>query len=337
LNNTKPDGPLLSVCLVAVYEFESVRKVLGLLRKQTIADRLQVFLVVPSEDVLSGMTEADAEGLGELRPLIVGEITDVDMSSALVLPEAEAEYLAFLEDHAFPQPDWAEWIVRAFETFGTAGIGTAIENGNPGSLLSWANMLMSYGAWVAAEHAGPTTNISRHNVAFRVDILREQYGDDLPRMMGRDGGLLADLQSRGFAYAIEPATHVRHLNPSTWASTLELRINSGRLFASSRMKREKWSHAKRWLYILGAPAIPVIRYRLLTRDLIGPGSEARRERIGAKAAPAIAIGCLLDGVGQFMGHLLGPGPAKGKLAFFEIGRARHLRRSEKHLMTDADA
>ncbi len=332
-----PDAPALSVVLVTIDRFETLRKVVHFVREQTIADRVQLMIVAPSEDTLADLTDEDREGFMELTAVPVGEITDVDMAAALALPHARAPYLAFLEDHAFPQPDWAEKIVAAFEQYGTAGVGTAIENGNPGTTLSWANMLMSYGQWVAAQHAGPTQNVSRHNVAFRADVLREEYGDDLPRMMGRDGGLLADLIRRGHSYAIDPTTHVRHVNPSTWSSTIELRTGSGRLFASSRMKREGWSPAKRLLYIAGAPAIPVIRYRLLRDELFGGGCDERRARLGGKANGALIVGCLLDGVGQFLGHLLGPGAIKEKMAFFEMGRARHLIASEKRIMTDLDA
>ncbi|MEO1583150.1 MAG: Gfo/Idh/MocA family oxidoreductase [Planctomycetota bacterium] len=329
--------PAISVVLVTINTVRSLDKVMHHLRQQTIAPKTEILIVGPNDEAFADLSDDDRGPLMRVTPVIAGEITDVDMSSALALAEAKAPYIAFLEDHAFPEPNWAETIVDAFDTFGTAGIGTAIENGNPCTVLSWANMLMSYGEWVAAQHAGPTLSVSRHNVAFKADVLRREYGEGLPHMMGRDGGLLGDLVARGHGYAIDPATHVRHLNPSTWSSTLELRIGSGRLFASSRMKRERWSNAKRWLYILGAPAIPFIRYRLLREALIGPGSDARRKRIGDKVVAALIVGCTLDGIGQLLGHAFGPGTVKEKLAFFEMGRARHLVKAEKHLMTDPDA
>ncbi|MEO0631750.1 MAG: glycosyltransferase, partial [Planctomycetota bacterium] len=323
--------------LVTIDRFATLSKVVELLRRQTTADRVQLLIVAPDESTLSDLDDEVRESFADITAVVVGPITDIDMASAEAVPHARAPFVAFLEDHAFPDSDWAERIVETFRSQRCAGVGTAIENANPGTVLSWANMLVSYGSWIAAEHPGATTNVSRHNVAFRTDVLRGEYGDDLPSMMGRDGGLLSDLLRRGHGYALQPATCVRHVNPSTWRSTIELRLGSGRLFASSRMRREKWSPAKRWMYIIGGPAIPVIRFRMLRSELLGPGSEARRQRVGQRAIPALVVACVLDGIGQFLGHALGPGRIKEKLAFFEMGRARHLRAGEKHLMTDLEA
>lgn len=329
---SEPGSPALTVVLVTVDRFAPLRAVMRCLRAQSIAKDIEVLLVAPEAGSLADMTDADTTGLYGGVPVPVGPIADIDKASAAAVARARAPFIAFLEDHAFPEPRWAERILDAHRTGTWAAVGTAIENANPASTLSWANMLMSYGQWVAAEHPGPTLGVSRHNVTFRTEVLLREYGESLPAMMGRDGGLLPDLLRRGCSFYLQPATHVRHVNPSTWKSTLQLRIGSGRLFASSRMRRERWPRAKRLLYIAGAPAIPVIRYRILSRELLGPGSASRRNRIGPKAVTALLVGVTLDGVGQLIGHALGPGRTAEKLAFFEIGRARHLRSSDLHVM-----
>jgi predicted dehydrogenase len=331
----EPGSPALSVVLVSVDRFAPLRAVMRRLQAQSVASDIEVLLVAPTREALADMTDADAAGLHAVTPVPVGTIADIDKAAAAAVPRARAHFVAFIEDHAFPEPRWAERVLAAHRTGTWAAVGTAIENANPASALSWANMLMSYGQWVAAEHAGATLSVSRHNATFRTDVLRREYADRLPEMMGRDGGLLPDLIRRGGMFYLQPETHVRHVNPSTWKSTLELRIGSGRLFASSRMRRERWPLAKRLLYIAGAPAIPVIRYRLLGRELLGPDSRLRRERVGPLAVPALLVGVTLDGIGQLLGHALGPGTTAQKLAFFEIGRARHLRRSDLPVMEGA--
>lgn len=323
--------PLLSVVLVTVSGMPSIRRVVVYLQSQTIAQRIQILIVAPDEQTLSRSETDRLTAFHSCTPVYVGPIDDVDQSAAHALPHTRAPFMTFLEDHAFPGPAWAERIVEAASTGPWDAIGTRIENGNPGTVLSWANMLMSYGRWVAAEHAGTTVNIARHNSTFRRATLEREYGPNLPSKMGRDGGLLDDLLARGATYYLTPEAHVEHLNPSTWRSTLQLRIGSGRLFASSRMKRERWSGAKRLMYVMLGVTIPFIRFRILREEIMTSG--AKRQCIGWRAYPALAVGVLLDGVGQFLGHTIGPGTVKQKLAHFEISRVRHLRSSEKHLMS----
>lgn len=328
------ESPALTVVLVTVTGMRGIGRVLGFLTKQTIANRLQVIVVAQHDGDIKPEEESRFAAFASHKVICVGEIDDVDRSAAMALEYAQASFMTFLEDHAFPEPEWAERIVEAAESGPWDAVGTRIENGNPGTVLSWANMLMSYGRWVAAEHPGTTLHVARHNTTFRRATLEREYGSELTEMMGRDGGLLDDLLARGARFYQTPDTCVEHLNPSTWRSTLQLRIGSGRLFASSRMKKERWSAPKRAMYILLGFAIPFIRFGLLREELLK--SKARRDRIGWRAYPALTVGVVLDGIGQFLGHTIGPGKIKEKLAHFEISRARHLRGKERHLMAPSN-
>ena len=329
------ESPSLTVVLVTVTGMRGIGRVVSFLTKQTIANKLQVIVVMQHVEDIKPEEESRFAAFASHKVICVGEIDDVDRSAAIALEHAQASFMTFLEDHAFPEHEWAERIVAAANSGPWDAVGTRIENGNPGTVLSWANMLMSYGRWVAAEFSGTTLHVARHNTTFRRATLEREYGSKLTEMMGRDGGLLDDLLARGARFYQTPETCVEHLNPSTWRSTLQLRIGSGRLFASSRMKKERWSTPKRAMYIALGFAIPFIRFRLLREELLT--SKARRERIGWRAYPALVVGVVLDGIGQFLGHTIGPGKVKEELAHFEISRARHLRRNERHLMVPDNA
>ncbi|GAB5496062.1 MAG: hypothetical protein Phyf2KO_11420 [Phycisphaerales bacterium] len=330
LSTGEEESPELTVVLVTLTGMRGIGRVLGFLSKQTIASQLQLIAVTQHEGEIKPEDESRFTPFASHKVICVGDIDDVDRSAAMALKHAQASFMTFLEDHAFPEPEWAERIVAAAKSGPWDAVGTRIENGNPGTVLSWANMLMSYGRWVAAEHSGTTLHVARHNTTFRRATLEREYGSELTEMMGRDGGLLDDLLARGASYYQTTETCVEHLNPSTWRSTLQLRIGSGRLFASSRMKKERWSAPKRAMYIVLGFAIPFIRFRLLREELLT--SKARRDRIGWRAYPALTLGVVLDGIGQFLGHTIGPGKVKEKLAHFEISRARHLRGKERNLM-----
>jgi hypothetical protein len=47
--------------------------------------------------------------------------------------------------------------------------------------------------------------------------------------------------------------------------------------------------------------------------------------------PALALGLTLDGFGQCLGYLLGPGDAMERLARYEFNRVEHVREEERGL------
>jgi hypothetical protein len=179
---------------------------------------------------------------------------------------------------------------------------------------------LSYGEWNEPARGGATTSDSRHNVTFKRDALVE-YGDQLGRRLVRDGAILRDLISRGHEFLLEPRARIHHVNPSRLSSTLQLRIGSGRLYAAARANREKWGFGKRLIYTLGAPAIPIVRFLRLRQDLF---VSDRKIVPQPKATAALALGVILDGIGQMIGYAFGPGRAGDKLAAFEWERARHI-------------
>ncbi len=324
--------PALSVVLVTVKSFCSLRKVVRQLQRQSIVGSIELLLIAPSVANLEDMQSSDVAGFFGIRKIAAGKINDVDKVAASGIRAALAPVVTLLEDHAYPHSGWAERIVAASQNCECVAIGNSFENANPRHILSWSNMLLSYGRWVGAMEAGATDWVSRHNVSFRTSTLHERYGDRLVDYLGRDGGLLEDLRQAGHRFYLEPRAVVSHVNPSRWNSTLSLRIRAGRLYGANRAKRENWATWKRVTYAIGSPLIPVVRLARVWRELFGSDSMERRRRLGWKAAPALLIGLLLDGVGQFMGYSFGFGDSREKLAFFEMDRVEHLRDDDLPVM-----
>ena len=320
------DRPALSVVLVATDRFADVRRTARHLQAQTVRDRVELVVVGPEPGSLGDARPDELEGFWGVQTVYAGgPIDNVDKAAAPGIRAASAPLVGLVEDHAFPEPGWAEAVVAAFDAPDGpwAAVGSTVENANPDSPLSWTNQLLAYGTWTEPVHRGPTGHVSRHNITFRKAVL-DEYGDRLVDFLGRDGGLLLDLGRRGHRFFLEPAARVRHANPSLLASTVGLRFKGGRVYAATRARMGGWSAAKRAVYVAGSPAFPVLRYRKLHPKL---------PTAGWRVLPALALGLVLDAAGQAVGFAAGAGGAADDLAAFEFDRNRHMTPGDRRLLS----
>ena len=51
-----------------------------------------------------------------------------------------------IEDHSYPEPEWAEALLRAHAGPWTV-VGPAVANANPDYTASWVNYVLSYGGF----------------------------------------------------------------------------------------------------------------------------------------------------------------------------------------------
>lgn len=320
---TAGDAPtLLTVVLVAADRFETIRRTLAAVSAQTIAGQLEVLLVAPDAAGLAEVRPPDVATFARFEPLYVGPIVDVDKAAAAALLKASSPVVALVEDHAYPEPAWAEAILRAHEG-PWAAVGSTVVNANPDSALSWVNQLLAYGEWTEPLRGGEGP-VSRHNISFKRSWL-EAYDGCFEDQLGRGGGLLADLKRRGGRFWVERDARVRHLNPSRLEPTIELRLHGGRLSAAGRASAERWPWWRRAAYAGASPLIPLVRLTRLLPKVLGPNLRHRAPGV----LPLLIGALLLDGLGQALGFAFGPGRAEGRMAAFEFRRDRHLTENDR--------
>ncbi len=311
----------LSVVVVTPTDYGQIRAVIEALAAQTIAARIELVIIAPHD----GVRAPAGPILGAFhshRIIAVGPIPNVDVAVARGLLEGTAPIIATIEDHAFPDPDWAERLLEVWDDT-CAGVGPAVTNGNPDSGLSWTNLMIAYGAWAEDRPEGPHDAAPIHNGSFRRAAL-EPLRDALPATWNREGGALKLLKARGATFRFAPRARVRHLNPSTIRATAALRFDAGRLYAAERARSEGWGKGKCLVYAGLGPLIPLVRYLKMRRELFGPGRAAEGRR-----GPWLFLGLVFDAAGQMAGYLAGPGGARDRLATFEMDRAQHLNRADR--------
>jgi hypothetical protein len=306
----------LSVIVVAIDHFEGVRKTVRHLRAQTARERLEIVIVCPSEARL-GLDPSEVAGVGGVRVVEVGAVTSSAAARAAGIRAARADVVALAEDHCFPAPDWAEALIAAHRGPWVA-VGPLIGNANPGSMVSWVNLITEYGPWMAPAEGREVRHLPGHNSSYKRAPLLE-YGDHLGELMEAESVLQWDLLAKGHRMYHEPAARTSHLNYSLLSHSVVLRFLGGRLFAGSRSRH--WPAWRRALYALASPLIPAVRFQRLVRAMWrSPEQRALLPGI----LPVLALGLAIDALGELVGYALGTGRANDILTRIEFDRPRYL-------------
>jgi hypothetical protein len=307
--------PEMSVILVTE-RYETVRKTLNHLRAQTARDRLEIILVVPSIEEAS-LVESELREFCAYRAVEVGPIQSLPRARAPGIRHAAAPIVAFAESHSYPDPDWAEALIAAHRQSWGA-VGPSVDNANSASMISWANFFLAYGRWFEPAQGAVIDDIPGRNSSYKRDLLLE-YGTRLEDMLESEFVLHVDLQARGYQLYFEPRAKTYHVNISLVSSWLPECFNSGRSFASARART--WPAFRRFVYIGGAPLIPLVR---LARTL----REVKRSRRGRDLMPRIFVVLLISlvasAIGEMAGYAFGSGKAGQRLSDSELYKLRYV-------------
>lgn len=311
----------MSVVVITPDRFETVRKTVKHLAAQKAHARLEVVLVVPSADEL-GLHETLMSAFARWRVVAVGPMVSTARARAAGVRAASSPVVAFVEDHAFPAPGWAEALIEAHKG-PWAAVGPVMANANPRTVVSWANLLIEYAPWLEPMAAGEAEHLPGHNGSYKRELLLA-YGDRLEAMLDAESVLHWDLREKGHRLYLEPKARTFHQNFSAPLACLPLRFHGGRLFAAARAR--DWPLRRRLFYAAAAPLIPLVRARRVVGELRKPG---RPRHLLPRVLPALLAGLCVDGAGELAGYLAGPGGAMARLSDMEFHRQRFMSKDER--------
>ena len=113
--------PRLSVVIVGRDGIQSLRPILACLTEQTIADRMEVIAVLPSDRFADDALDPWATHFQSARAVATGVIGNRGRAAAAGVRVATAPVIAFTENHCFPDPDWAERLCLRHDETGAGG------------------------------------------------------------------------------------------------------------------------------------------------------------------------------------------------------------------------
>jgi hypothetical protein len=329
---SKPGLPQMSVILVTPDRYDTIRQTVNHLKAQTVRHRLEIVIVAPSLEGLH-VDKAELADFFQFCIVEVGEITSIGAGNAAGVRAASASIVALGEDHSFPDPPWAEALIKAHRN-PWAAVGPEVRNGNPNNMISWADFLIGYGPWLEPARALVIQHLPGHNSSYKRSILME-YGPELDTLFEAESILHGELRAKNHQLYLEPHAKIAHLNFEQLSSWIPALFFSGRVFAAVRSRH--WSILRRFIYAGGAPFIPVVRFLRILPQL-GRMKESRRSphRLVSLLSVSFA-GLIVSAAGETVGYALGGGNANRKLSFFEFHRTSRLRHKSKRKLWRATA
>jgi hypothetical protein len=322
-NSLTNDTPDLSIILLTADSFEPIRRTVRAFKAQTVPDRLELLIVCPDEKSL-GMPKEEVDGFHSVHVISFGNLETTSQARAEAIRVAQAPVVVFAEDHAYPEPDYAEALIEAHRG-PWAGVGPVLINANPG-IISWIALLAGYGRWTDPIPGGVMNDIPGHNSSWKRPLLLD-YGSKLEFMLPAPTFLNWDLQARGYQLYIEPRARVRHLQVSKFWLWVKEHFNVARLFPAQRAAN--WPWYKRLFYIAGMPV-------LMTRTLRGWLEHFRRVdpsgRILTTAWPLLIVFTMIWAAGEIAGYSIGIGRAQEDTLIFDTNRAACVNRRDRQLL-----
>ena len=317
--------PEMSVVLVTRTPFHSIRKTIRHLSRQTFRDRLELLIVVPSREGLA-LEDSEVQSFAAVRVLEVGPILSMPEAKLSAVRNATSPVIAFAEDHCYPEPDWAEHLIKAHRER-WAAVGPSLKNANPDTLNSWASYLMTHARWNEPIRSGPMDSLPWHNTSYKRQLLLE-YGSELPALLAAEGFLQQKLADRGYELYLSSMAKVRHVNASLRASVIAHAYVGGRLFGAKRAGYGKWSPLRRLLHITAMPLVPLVRLRRCYREILRIGES---KRLLPSVLPALCVGLTFHALGELVGYALGMGNAERQFSSYEMTRIEHLTEQDRQV------
>jgi hypothetical protein len=279
---------------------DRAQRVVDAICAQTVAGHLEIVLVDAADKPTPPVR---THGPAAVKYLRRPPPTTWGASRAGGLDAANAPIVAFLEDHCFPAPDWAEALVEAHRG-PWAAIGYAFGNANPASYVSRASFVVDYGTWAEPTTSGEVGLLQSNNISYKREPL-EAIGEPLDELLETDWNVQQALKANGHRLYLEGGAVAFHHNFTSVREMLDENFAHCRAIAAGRREREDWGPLRCAGQALATPVVapPIRLARLVRRAAARPGQRAAV----ARALPLIALVYPYAAVGEAIGYARGLG------------------------------
>ncbi len=228
-----PGEPRLTVVLIAVQGYEIIQRTVAHLRRQTIADGIEL-LVMASNPEQAAIPDDVCEYFCDVRIVDIDGQRHMGSLRAEGIRQARAPYVAMAEDHCFANAVWAESLTAEHDD-GADVVGPRMDNANPRTATSWAAQLIGYGRWLAGDEPCAINMLPGHNSSYRQTTML-QFGPELDALMSSEVIAHWLLQQRGSRLVYQPRARCRHVNvtrPRVLAATM---FHHAHMFGAARRR-----------------------------------------------------------------------------------------------------
>lgn len=303
--------PALAAIIVTPDTYDTVRHVVRFLKKQTVADQIELVFVGPSDPQLR-IDESELSCFHGWHLVEVERVESLGSAYAEGINHTHAPVIVLTHDHSFPDDNLCELFVAAHRD-PWAAVGPGMLNGNPDSMISWADFYLCYGEWAHPVSPGPMFSLPSHHSSYKRDILLT-CGSRLYTLMEDEYFLFRHLASQGYRFLLESGTCSTHINLSSWSTWIPSRYYKGRQFAATWA--HTWSWPRRLLFTVASPLLPLVRLWRIQRRI------RRGQSCGflLRLLPIVFVGVVAEWLGQLLGFTVGMGDAGVKVEKYEFHR-----------------
>ncbi len=248
-----PD-PILSAILIVGDQRERPAHALASILSQSIIDKMEVLIFDLTLDDVPPLPGSDHPSVRVIR---VGPGGTAGKVRAESVRQARAPIVAFLEEHAWAFPGWAEGIVKAHQE-PWAAVGVEFHVGNTGLGLADAASLSYYPLWSPPAVGGESESLPSHDTTYKRDILLS-YGDQLEMLIFPEVLLHWKLRQDGYILWIDPDIKIKHYYETELGVILRGCFIAGRVFIVHRPLIFHWPWWKRIARFVISPLLPFRR------------------------------------------------------------------------------
>lgn len=299
----------MSIILVCHDTYETIRLAVTHVTAQTVCESLELVIAAPSRERL-GLVESDLNDLHSYQVVEVGEFLHRGTAAAAAARAARGPILGMVENHAFPDPEWAEVLIEDHQG-PWAGVSPAIEIFNPQTLVSRTERLIDYGMWIARTEPGEIERLPWHNASYKRDLVM-QFDDELEDVLEPEEHLQDRLREQGHRFYIDPRARTRHVSDSKLSAAMLSMFGRGRLFGASRSKN--WSLPRRLGYVLASPLFPFIQLYLIRDNF----ARFHNRYPAYRLLPTALFLTGMIALGECAGYLAGAGDSLSWMARHEL-------------------
>ena len=238
-----PDPAKLTVGLIAGELRERAERSLRHILSQTAIDRLEVIVV----DLNANPRKFAGSDHPRVRYLHRPNFHYYCQAQLELVRETRTSWIAFLEDHCYAEPQWAEEILKAIEDPKVGALNYTFTCATEAGYLGRAILMAEYGYWMAPHPGGSITFSASTNLAYP----RER----LAAAMTSDGSIFEaeflihrEILKEGLEIRVAPRATVGHESWSTLSGACRANGANKRVLGSRRAETGGWGIAKRGLW-----------------------------------------------------------------------------------------
>jgi len=217
---------------------------------------------------------------------------------AAAIFEAQAPYVAVIEDHCNVRAGWFQGFVEAHRA-GHSVVGGSIRNVCTRRIRDWAAFFCEYSAFMEPAEGGSVEGLVGMNVSYDRHALAAI--DDLLREGRWETWLHPRLRERGFGLWSEPTIVIEHAKGFGFFEFVSQRYHYSRSYAGTRNAD---LGRRRFLYALGSPLLVPLAYARIARNVRARPSYRPDFR---RATPLILVYTAVWALGEAIGYIFGGG------------------------------